>query len=72
MPAEGGGNIRHVGDLGNLYPDANGVARFDFTLDIDLALVRGRGLIVHAAEDDGGQPTGNAGARLAQCVLVTI
>lgn len=70
LPAEGGGNVRHVGDLGNLFPDYAGVATFDFVLDIDLTSVEGRGLIVHAAADDGGQPTGNAGARLAQCRLV--
>lgn len=69
LPAPGGGNIRHVGDLGNLYPDASGVARLNFVLDIDLRLVNGRGVIVHAVEDNGGQPTGNAGARLAQCAL---
>lgn len=72
LPAKGGGNVRHVGDLGNLYPDDKGVATFDFTLDIELDAVRGRGLIIHAVEDDGGQPTGNAGARLAQCVLGVI
>lgn len=69
LPAEGGGNSRHVGDLKNLYPDGKGVATFDYTLDVDLIDIAGRGIIVHAAEDDGGQPTGNAGARLAQCVL---
>lgn len=69
LPTEGGGNVRHAGDLRNLIPDAAGVASFNNVLDIDLESVRGRGLIVHAVEDDGGQPTGNAGARLAQCVL---
>jgi superoxide dismutase, Cu-Zn family len=67
--SEGGSGVRHVGDLGNLAPDADGVATFDYTVVLDTADVVGRGLIVHAAKDDGGQPTGNAGARLAQCVL---
>ena len=29
----------------------------------------GHGVIVHAKRDDGGQPTGNAGARIAQGVI---
>lgn len=63
---------RHVGDLGNL-PAANraGVATVWRQVEtlVNTRLVRGRGLIIHAKRDDGGQPTGNAGARLAQCVL---
>jgi Cu-Zn family superoxide dismutase len=31
--------------------------------------ILGRGVIVHAAPDDGGQPTGNAGARAACGVI---
>ncbi|GAB0497794.1 hypothetical protein MMPV_009131 [Pyropia vietnamensis] len=63
---------RHLGDLGNLPPaDADGVAtvtgRMDDVLSTRAAV--GRALIIHAAPDTGGQPTGNAGARLAQCVL---
>ncbi|OSX72596.1 hypothetical protein BU14_0419s0002 [Porphyra umbilicalis] len=62
----------HGGDLGNLPPaDGRGVAvvRSSAAPHVVPARVVGRGLIVHAARDDGGQPTGNAGARLAQCVL---
>lgn len=62
----------HVGDLGNL-PVANrdGVSTVGRQVArlVNTRLVRGRGLIIHATRDDGGQPTGNAGARLAQCVL---
>ncbi|GAB0492291.1 hypothetical protein MMPV_003553 [Pyropia vietnamensis] len=62
----------HVGDLGNL-PAANraGVStvRRRVARLVNTRLVRGRGLIIHAKRDDGGQPTGNAGSRLAQCVL---
>lgn len=61
--------IRHVGDLGNLKPDKNGVVHIRYTIELDTYDVLGRGVIVHAAEDDGGQPTGNSGNRLAQCVL---
>lgn len=63
---------RHLGDLGNLPPaDVDGIAivtgRMDDVLSTRAAV--GRGVIIHAAPDTGAQPTGNAGARLAQCVL---
>lgn len=69
LPDENGGGTRHVGDLGNLFPSGDGSASFNYIVDLDTTDVVGRGVIVHAAEDDGGQPTGNAGARIAQCVL---
>lgn len=56
-------------DLGNLIPDASGTATFDYTLQLDTSLIVGRGIIVHAGEDDGMGASGNAGARVAQCVL---
>lgn len=65
---------RHVGDLGNLDSNADGVAQLDY-LDsvIDLegaASILGRGVIVHAGEDDmQTQPTGAAGSRLACGVI---
>ncbi|GAB0498535.1 hypothetical protein MMPV_009881 [Pyropia vietnamensis] len=59
-PAE----TRHAGDLGNL-PAANhdgiSMVRRFVTDVLTTAAARGRGLIIHAATDDGGQPTGNAG-----------
>ncbi len=66
--------MRHVGDLGNLEADANGHAHADF-VDPKLALagehsIIGRGVIVHAGEDDlTSQPTGNAGGRVAGGVI---
>lgn len=63
------GAPRHVGDLGNLMPNEYGTAVLSELAEFETMTVVGRGLIVHAKEDDGGQPTGNAGARLAQCVL---
>eukprot|EP00168_Porphyra_purpurea_P013978 TRINITY_DN3947_c0_g1_i2.p1 TRINITY_DN3947_c0_g1~~TRINITY_DN3947_c0_g1_i2.p1 ORF type:complete len:237 (-),score=76.24 TRINITY_DN3947_c0_g1_i2:64-774(-) len=63
---------RHAGDLGNLLPaNRAGVAvvRGRFTAVLATRSAVGRGLIIHALRDDGGQPTGNAGSRLAQCVL---
>ena len=65
--------VRHVGDLGNLHAGADGRAVYDrvdtgLTLDGPNSIV-GRGLIIHAKLDDGGQPTGNAGARVAIGVI---
>ncbi len=60
----------HAGDLGNIEADADGDVGFEMTVNfISLSegpnSVAGRAVIIHAAEDDFGQPTGNAGARLA-------
>ncbi|NNJ27919.1 superoxide dismutase family protein [Alienimonas chondri] len=60
---------RHTGDLGNITADENGVAKVEMT-DSVISLngahsIVGRGFIVHADPDDFGQPTGNAGARVA-------
>jgi Cu-Zn family superoxide dismutase len=65
---------RHAGDLGNVQADDNGHASFQITVDnITLAgsesPIVGRGLIVHGGTDDGSQPTGAAGARLACAVI---
>ena len=68
--------VRHVGDLGNIVTDDQGNARHEET-DAHLQLdgpqsIIGRGLIVHAGEDDlASQPTGAAGARVA-CGVVGI
>ncbi len=64
---------RHAGDLGNIEADAQGKAVYD-RLDAKIAFsgadsVIGRGLIVHEKVDDFGQPTGNAGGRVAQAVI---
>jgi Cu-Zn family superoxide dismutase len=63
----------HAGDLGNLDADDTGHARYDVTF-ADLHLngpesIIGRSIIVHRDEDDGRQPTGNAGPRIAQGVI---
>ena len=61
---------RHVGDLGNITADENGVANKMY-IDSEIALngehsIIGRGVIVHADKDDmTSQPTGAAGARVA-------
>lgn len=65
---------RHAGDLGNLEADATGVANYE-RMDFGIQLtgensILGRGVIVHASEDDfATQPTGAAGARLACGVI---
>jgi Cu-Zn family superoxide dismutase len=65
---------RHVGDLGNITADADGKATIKM-MDKMVKLagphsVIGRGLIVHAKEDDlKTQPTGDAGGRVAQGVI---
>ncbi len=65
---------RHVGDLGNIVADENGEAHLDWT-DSLLTFsgphnIIGRGVIVHAGEDDlTSQPTGAAGARVACGVI---
>lgn len=65
---------RHVGDFGNLETDADGNANHVLTVR-ELALVKGenaiigRALIVHAGEDKGTQPSGDAGDRIAQGVI---
>jgi Cu-Zn family superoxide dismutase len=65
---------RHVGDLGNISADGSGAAALD-VVDSFLAFsgphsILGRGVIVHAGEDDlTSQPTGAAGARVACGVI---
>lgn len=65
---------RHAGDLGNVQADEQGKAHCEITVtNISIMGAKnpiiGRGLIVHAKVDDGGQPVGNAGARIACGVI---
>ncbi|XP_074603888.1 superoxide dismutase [Cu-Zn]-like [Brevipalpus obovatus] len=71
---------RHVGDLGNVTADANGVANVNIT-DCKISLtgpmsIIGRAVVVHADPDDLGKgghelskTTGNAGGRQACGVI---
>ena len=72
----------HVGDLGNIEADETGKAEFSIRADrvelIGDRSVVGRGIVVHADEDDLGKggdeeslKTGNAGDRLA-CGVITL
>jgi len=72
---------RHVGDLGNLITDKNGIAQYkqiDTVIKLrgTTANIIGRGLIIHADEDDCGLgnekdslTTGHAGKRIACAVI---
>jgi Cu-Zn family superoxide dismutase len=65
---------RHAGDLGNLQADADGNATYELVVD-NISIARrnngiiGRAIVVHADPDDGGQPVGNAGARIGFGVI---
>ena len=65
---------RHLGDLGNLDADDNGVAQDERT-DEMLTLsgpnsIIGKALIIHSGEDDlTSQPSGNSGDRIACGVI---
>jgi len=73
--------IRHVGDLGNLIVDDKGCAKYKMKDNIiklrgSKSNIIGRGLIIHADEDDlgkGGEKdsliTGHAGKRIACAVI---
>jgi superoxide dismutase, Cu-Zn family len=65
---------RHAGDLGNLQADNDGKVHYEITVsNISVAGTKnpiiGRGVVVHAKPDDGGQPVGNAGGRIACGVI---
>ncbi|HEV8377212.1 MAG TPA: superoxide dismutase family protein [Tepidisphaeraceae bacterium] len=60
---------RHAGDFGNMQADASGKGHLELTVDnITISSAKnpimGHAVIVHAKEDDGSQPTGNAGGRI--------
>ncbi len=65
---------RHVGDLGNITANAEGIATAEFvddmlTFDGEHSII-GKGVILHAEADDlTTQPTGAAGARIACGVI---
>ena len=65
---------RHAGDLGNLQADADGNATQVITVqNVTLGSgkngILGRAVIVHEKQDDGGQPSGNAGSRIGAGVI---
>jgi len=65
---------RHAGDFGNLQADAEGNASqvtemTDLSLTGEEGAILGRAVIIHALEDKGTQPGGEAGDRIAQGVI---
>lgn len=72
---------RHVGDLGNLETNSQGIAKYIMYDDViklrgTKCNIIGRGLIIHDDQDDCGQgtneeslKTGNAGKRIACAVI---
>lgn len=72
--------VRHIGDLGNIGADEDGIAKTSFSDTVvsmyGLYSVIGRAFVVHAGVDDFGKTnnpdslkTGNAGGRLACGVI---
>jgi Cu-Zn family superoxide dismutase len=64
-----GVETRHAGDLGNIQADAEGKTVFrgefnNISIQGPKNPVIGRGVVIHAKPDDGGQPVGNAGPRI--------
>lgn len=60
----------HVGDLGNITANADGVAEVKKVAKTKLHLVFGRSIVVHAGKDDlSSQPSGDAGPRVAVGVI---
>lgn len=65
---------RHAGSFGNIQTDSLGNAIFfidDTTISVNgkKNSIIGRSVIIHEKEDDGGQPSGNAGKRIAAAVI---
>jgi len=72
---------RHAGDLGNLKTDKNGIAKYKMKDNIiklrgTKCNIIGRGLIIHADEDDCGKgnfedslTTGHSGKRIACSII---
>ena len=66
---------RHLGDLGNIDIGADGTGSTEIVIkgaslkEGDPSSFLGRAIIVHAKQDDGGQPVGNAGGRIGCGVI---
>ena len=66
---------RHLGDLGNIGITPEGVGLLEIVVKGanlkpgDPKSFLDRSVIIHAKKDDGGQPTGNAGARIGCGVI---
>ena len=75
LPKDGGEHA-HAGDMGNVEVDAKGngaltVFMPGLTLSEGMHSVARRSVILHEKADDFGQPTGNAGGRIA-CGIIDV
>ncbi len=75
LPQDGHGEA-HAGDMGNITIDDTGSgSHVIFMLGLSLtegnSNITGKAVILHANEDDFGQPTGNAGGRVG-CGIITL
>ena len=67
-------SVRHVGDLGNILANENGIANYN-RIDTVITFIGkhsilGHAIIIHSGEDDlTSQPTGAAGSRVAMGVI---
>ena len=67
--------VHHLGDLGNIEADRDGVAHVSVDVPgVSLALIGlnslvNRAIVIHAKEDDFSDPAGNSGARVACGVI---
>lgn len=60
----------HVGDMGNITADADGVAKVNAKADGELHHMLGRSIVVHGGVDDlKSQPAGDAGPRVGIGVI---
>eukprot|EP01080_Neovahlkampfia_damariscottae_P009527 gene9527-1733_t len=63
---------RHYGDMGNLTV-INTIGKYDAKLDLltlnGVNSIVGRAVVVHSGADDGTGATGNAGSKVATCVI---
>lgn len=65
------GEKSHMGDLGNITADRDGVAKIDIVAkDTPLHIILGRSFVVHAGKDDlSSQPAGDSGPRVGVGVI---
>lgn len=66
--------IKHLGDLGNIVSNAQGVAEKEILMNNlkDVNLIKDRAVIIHAKPDDlVSQPSGDAGDRIA-CGIIRL
>lgn len=76
MVVKDGVRSSHAGDMGNIVAAGDGTAELvlnlpDVTLRAGTLSLAGRALVLHERPDDFGQPSGNAGLRIA-CGVISV